>query len=94
MNVLDYAKGVERMVDPMQVGKVLSLQPKMRRLPVCLQKKIVTSAAKKSDKMPFVVEPYCSFLFYALNYLSLYFRYISFIVYNNILISSLICFVY
>lgn len=67
MNVLDYSKGVERMVDPMQVGKVLSLQPKMRRLPVCLQKKIVTSASKKADKMPFVVEPYCSFLFYALN---------------------------
>lgn len=66
MNVLDFSKGVERMVDPMQVGKVMHLQTKMRHLPVCLQKKIVTSASKKADKMPFVVEPYCSFLFYEL----------------------------
>ncbi len=64
MNVLDYAKGVEKLVDPMTVGKVLYLQTKMTRLPVFLQRKIVTSAAKKASKMPFVVEPYCSFLFY------------------------------
>ncbi len=67
MNVLDYAKGVERLVDPMKVGKVHYLQTKLRHLPVCLQKKIVTSASKKADKMPFVVEPYCTFLFYEIN---------------------------
>lgn len=67
MNVLDYAKGVERMVNPMQTAKVMHSQTKMKHIPVCIQKKIVTSAAKKADKMPFVVEPYCSFLFYALN---------------------------
>ncbi len=66
MNILDYAKGVEKMVDPMEVGKVMYMQTKMRHLPVCLQRKIVTSASKKADKMPFVVEPYCSFLFYEL----------------------------
>lgn len=66
MNILDYAKGVERMVDPMRVGKTLSLQPRMRYIPKWLGKKMVLSAAKKSDKMPFVVEPYCSFLFYEL----------------------------
>ena len=66
MNILDYAKGVERMVDPMRVGKILSLQPRMRYIPKWLGKKMVLSAAKKSDKMPFVVEPYCSFLFYEL----------------------------
>lgn len=66
MNILDYAKGVERMVDPMRVGKMMSLQPRMRHMPVWLTKKMVLSAAKKSDKMPFVVEPYCSFLFYEL----------------------------
>lgn len=64
MNVLDYAKGVERLVDPMEVGKVHYLQTKMKFLPVWLQKKLVTGAAKKADKMPFVVEPYCTFLFY------------------------------
>lgn len=64
MNVLEYAKGVEKLVNPMGVGKTHYMQTKLRRLPVWLQKKIVTSATKKADKMPFVVEPYCFFLFY------------------------------
>lgn len=64
MNVLDYAKGVERLVDPMGVGKTHYMHTKLSRLPMCLQKKIVTNATKKADKMPFVVEPYCFFLFY------------------------------
>lgn len=64
MNVLEYAKGVEKLVDPMAVGRTHYLQTKLTKLPVCLQKKIVNSATKKADKMPFVVEPYCTFLFY------------------------------
>ena len=67
MNVLEYAKGVERLVNPMEVGKVHYLQTKLKHLPIFLQRKIVTSAAKKADKMPFVVEPYCTFLFYEIN---------------------------
>ena len=67
MNVLEYAKGVERLVNPMEVGKVHYLQTKLKHLPVFLQRKIVTSAAKKANKMPFVVEPYCTFLFYEIN---------------------------
>ncbi|MBR3180864.1 hypothetical protein IKF63_02175 [Candidatus Saccharibacteria bacterium] len=66
MNVLEYAKGVERLVNPMEVGKVHYLQTKLARLPVWIQKKLVTSTTKKADKMPFVVEPYCTFLFYEL----------------------------
>lgn len=64
MNVLEYAKGVEKLVDPMAVGKTHYLQTKLRKLPIWLQRKMVTAAAKKADKMPFVVEPYCFFLFY------------------------------
>lgn len=64
MNVLDYAKGTEKLVDPMGVGKTHYLQTKLSKLPIWLQRKIVTSATKKADKMPFVVEPYCFFLFY------------------------------
>ena len=64
MNVLEYAKGVEKLVDPMGVGKTHYLQTKLSKLPVWLQRKIVTGATKKADKMPFVVEPYCFFLFY------------------------------
>ena len=64
MNVLEYAKGVEKLVDPMMVGQSHYMQTKLRKLPICLQRKIVAAAAKKADKMPFVVEPYCTFLFY------------------------------
>ena len=64
MNVDDYAKGVEKMVDPMAVGKVHYLQTKLKKLPICIQKKIIKSHTKKAGQMPFVVEPYCSFFFY------------------------------
>lgn len=64
MNVLEFSKGVERLVDPMEVGKVHHLQTKMKYVPLWLQKKLVMSASKKASKMPFVVEPYCTFLFY------------------------------
>ena len=64
MNVLEYAKGVEKLVDPMAVGKTHYLQTKLAKLPVWMQRKIVTSATKKAGMMPFVVEPYCTFLFY------------------------------
>ena len=64
MNVLEYAKGVEKLVDPMMVGKTHYMQTKLSKMPVCLQRKIIKSATKKANKMPFVVEPYCFFLFY------------------------------
>lgn len=64
MNVLQYAKGVEKLVDPMAVGKTHYMQTKLSKLPIYFQKKIVTSATKKATKMPFIVEPYCTFLFY------------------------------
>ncbi|MBQ2672572.1 hypothetical protein IJG01_01190 [Candidatus Saccharibacteria bacterium] len=62
--ILDYAKNVEKLVDPMAVGKVHYLQTKMKHLPIWAQRKIVTKASEKASKMPFVVEPYCTFLFY------------------------------
>ena len=64
MNIHDFAKGVEKMVDPMMVGKTHYSQTKLKKLPICIQKKIVKSQTKKAGQMPFVVEPYCSFLFY------------------------------
>ena len=66
MTISEYSKGVEKLVDPMMVGKTHYLQTKLTKLPVWLQKKLVNSATKKADKMPFVVEPYCTFLFYEL----------------------------
>ena len=64
MNVKDYAIGVEKLVDPMAVGKTHYMQTKLSKMPVWLQKKIVVASAKKATMMPFVVEPYCTFLFY------------------------------
>ena len=65
MNILKYAEGVEKLVNPMMVGKTHYLQTRLVKLPVWVQKKIVKSATKKAGMMPFVVEPYCTFLFYA-----------------------------
>ena len=64
MDILSYSKGVEKLVDPMMVGKTHHLQTKLKKLPICLQRKIIKSAAKKAGQMPFIVEPYCTFLFY------------------------------
>lgn len=64
MNVLEYSKEVERLVDPMMVGKTHYMHTRLTKLPVFLQKKIIKSATKKAGMMPFVVEPYCTFLFY------------------------------
>lgn len=64
MNVKEYSEGVERLVDPMMVGKTHYMQTKLARLPKFIQKKIIKSATKKAGMMPFVVEPYCFFLFY------------------------------
>lgn len=64
MKLVDFAKGTERLVNPISVGKVHYMQGWLKRLPKSLQRKIVTSSAKKSSKMGFVVEPYAFFLFY------------------------------
>lgn len=64
---MEYAEGVEKLVDPMMVGQSHYMQTRLKKLPVWLQRKIVTSATKTADKMPFVVEPYCSFLFYEIS---------------------------
>ena len=47
MNVIDYSKGVEKLVDPMMVGKTHYLQTKLSKLPTFLQKAIVKSSTKK-----------------------------------------------
>ena len=64
MKINDFAAGAERLVDPIQVGKIHYLQHWLAKMPKSLQRKIVTNASKKSPKMGFVVEPYALFLFY------------------------------
>lgn len=64
MKVDDFARGSERLVNPIEVGKVHYLQQWLRKIPKSWQRKIVTNASKKSPKMGFIVEPYALFLFY------------------------------
>lgn len=64
MNVKKFAKGAEKLVDPVAVGKMHYLQGRAKLMPVWLQRWIVEKASKKADKMGFVVEPYAFFLFY------------------------------
>jgi len=64
MKVNDFAYGSERLVDPIQVGKVHYMQHWLNKLPRFWQRKIITNASKKTPKMGFVVEPYAFFLFY------------------------------
>ena len=65
--VNDFARGTEKLVNPMDVGTTHHLQKKLSRLPVFIQRIIITSAAKKASKMGFVVEPYAFFLFYEID---------------------------
>ena len=67
MNISDFAKGTEKIINPMDIGTTHHMQKKLCKLPKWLQHKIVTSASRKADKMGFVVEPYAFFLFYEMD---------------------------
>ena len=60
----NFAKSVERLVDPITVGSLHLLQSFNQLLPKSAQKQIVRASSKKTPYMGFVVEPYSSFLFY------------------------------
>lgn len=64
MNVRDFTRGTEAMINPMDVGTVHHMQKKLCKLPRWIQRKIITNACKKAQKMGFIVEPYAFFLFY------------------------------
>lgn len=64
MEISDFARGSEKLIDPIQVGKVHYAQKWAAKLPKWLQRKLVTREGKRADKMGFVVEPYAFFLCY------------------------------
>ena len=64
MNKINFSKGVEKLVDPVEVGALQFLQSFNRLLPKSVQDKLVNSSAKKNPYMGFVVEPYSFFLCY------------------------------
>lgn len=66
MNISDFARSTERLIDPATVGKVHYCERWLRRLPKSWRRKVITHASQKASKMGFVVEPYAFFLFYEL----------------------------
>ena len=59
-----FIKGVERLVNPVDVGTLHFIQSFNNYLPLSVQKKLVAASAKKTPHMGFVVEPYSYFLCY------------------------------
>jgi hypothetical protein len=59
-----FAKGVERLVNPISVGSLHFIEQFNELLPKPIQKFLVKSSSKKIPSMGFVVEPYSSFIFY------------------------------
>lgn len=64
MNREQYMKGVERLVNPVDVGTIHFIQSFNNYIPKKIQKKMVAASGKKTPYMGFVVEPYSHFLFY------------------------------
>jgi len=64
MSKANFAKGVERLIDPISVGTLHYMQSFNQILPKAIQKQFVKSSAKKTPYMGFVVEPYSLFLCY------------------------------
>lgn len=64
MDKKKFAKGVERLIHPMDVGSLHFIQQFNKYLPRFLQDYFVKSSSKQYPHMGFVVEPYSSFLCY------------------------------
>jgi hypothetical protein len=64
MNKENFAKGVERLINPISVGGLHFIQPFNALLPKTIQRLLVKASAKKTPHMGFVVEPYSLFLCY------------------------------
>lgn len=64
MSKIDFIKGVERLVDPINVGTLHFMQSFNNMIPKDIQKKMVEASGKVTPYMGFVVEPYSYFLCY------------------------------
>jgi hypothetical protein len=67
MNSKDFAKGVERMVNPIEVGNIHTIQQLNSLLPRKVQNSIMESSGRTFPQMGLVVEPYSFFLFYEIS---------------------------
>lgn len=62
----EFAKEVEKMIDPIDVGTIHFMETYSKLMPVSLLNKVIESGSKTSSYMGFVVEPYSLFLAYRL----------------------------
>ncbi len=60
----EFAKGAERMIDPITVGSIHFMQQLYDLLPSAAQRSMLMQSSKSTPYMGFVVEPYAFFLFY------------------------------
>jgi len=60
----EFTVGVEKLVNPVDVGTLHFIQNLTGKLPKSIQRKMVNSSAKTTPYMGFVVEPYSYFLSY------------------------------
>lgn len=63
-NVKNFTKGVERLINPMDVGTLHFMQGFNKLLPRAVQEMFIKSSSKSKPFMGFVVEPYAYFLCY------------------------------
>ncbi|MGL6229246.1 MAG: hypothetical protein ACRC3J_08570 [Culicoidibacterales bacterium] len=59
-----FTKGIEKLIDPLEVGTIHFLAPYNKLLPENIQHKIIEKSGTTTPYMGFVVEPYCYFLCY------------------------------
>lgn len=64
MTKTNFAKEVEKLIDPITVGSIHFIQQLNQLLPKTIQKKLMNSSSAKIPFMGFVVEPYSFFLCY------------------------------
>jgi hypothetical protein len=61
-----FIKGVESLIEPMEVSRLLAFQVLRKLLPASLMKRLLFRASKNTPYIGFVIEPYSLFLFFRL----------------------------
>jgi hypothetical protein len=62
-----FIKGVEGLIDPMEVSNLLFFQKLKRLLPPLIMKRLLYRASKNTPYIGFVIDPYSLFLFFRLS---------------------------
>jgi hypothetical protein len=64
MDKYRFTKGVEQLVDPIEVGSIHFMQFFNNLMPKSIQKKLVENSSSKTSSMGFIIDPYAYFLCY------------------------------